>query len=159
MNKSLGLVEVQGLALAITTADAMVKSANVQLLGIERTNGQGWSLIKVAGDVGAVNAAVSAGCHHASQMGGLCANRVIPRPGDAVSEAWGQMSHAEPESRSEPETVKANEAVTETQPVAISTAESEAISTRPAQQIENNASDNARKRDRKKSKTAGRGEK
>lgn len=90
MKKSLGLVEVQGLALAITTADAMMKSANVVLLGTERANGNGWTIIKVAGDVGAVNAAVSAGCAHASQSDGLCGSKVIARPSDDVSEQWGK---------------------------------------------------------------------
>lgn len=80
MNKSYGFVEVRGLALAITTADLMVKSANVTLVDAEKTNGGGWVLIKVSGDVGAVQAAIAVGTNHAQQHSGLIASHVIARP-------------------------------------------------------------------------------
>ncbi|MEC4725578.1 BMC domain-containing protein [Shewanella sp. D64] len=80
MNKSYGFVEVRGLALAITTADLMVKSANVALIDAEKTNGGGWILVKVAGDIGAVQAAVEVGSNHAKQHNGLIAANVIARP-------------------------------------------------------------------------------
>ena len=58
---SLGLLEVAGLLGAITASDAMVKAANVRLIGIEKARGLGWMTVKVAGDVGAVEAAVQTG--------------------------------------------------------------------------------------------------
>ena len=60
MQKSLGLIETQGLAGGIEAADAAVKSANVELIGYELTRGGGWTTVKIQGDVGAVKAAVDA---------------------------------------------------------------------------------------------------
>lgn len=80
MKKSYGFVEVHGLALAITVADAMVKSANVELVGTENANGIAWIQIKVMGDVGAVKAAVDVGSSLARKNNGLVAFRVIARP-------------------------------------------------------------------------------
>ncbi|EBQ0422360.1 propanediol utilization microcompartment protein PduJ, partial [Salmonella enterica subsp. enterica] len=60
MNNALGLVETKGLVGAIEAADAMVKSANVQLVGYEKI-GSGLVTVMVRGDVGAVKAAVDAG--------------------------------------------------------------------------------------------------
>ena len=60
MNNALGLVETKGLVGAIEAADAMVKSANVQLVGYEKI-GSGLVTVMVRGDVGAVKAAVEAG--------------------------------------------------------------------------------------------------
>lgn len=84
MNKSLGLVEVKGLALAIQTVDVMAKSANIEILGLESTNGSGWTLIKVAGDVGSVNAAVDIGMTNALKQDGLISHKVIARSGAGV---------------------------------------------------------------------------
>lgn len=86
MNKSLGLVEVKGLALAIQTVDAMSKSANVEILGLERTNGSGWTLIKVAGDVGSINAAVEVGRDMALKNDGLVSYKVIARSGQGLEQ-------------------------------------------------------------------------
>ncbi|MGS5184050.1 BMC domain-containing protein, partial [Escherichia coli] len=49
MKQSLGLLEVSGLALAISCADAMAKAASITLVGLEKTNGSGWTLIKITG--------------------------------------------------------------------------------------------------------------
>ncbi|EYI19208.1 propanediol utilization protein PduJ, partial [Salmonella enterica subsp. enterica serovar Heidelberg str. N15757] len=65
MNNALGLVETKGLVGAIEAADAMVKSANVQLVGYEKI-GSGLVTVMVRGDVGAVKAAVDAGSAAAS---------------------------------------------------------------------------------------------
>ncbi|HBI3663841.1 TPA: propanediol utilization microcompartment protein PduJ, partial [Escherichia coli] len=65
MNNALGLVETKGLVGAIEAADAMVKSANVQLVGYEKI-GSGLITVMVRGDVGAVKAAVDAGSAAAS---------------------------------------------------------------------------------------------
>ena len=78
--KSLGLIETQGLAAGIEAADAAVKSANVELVGYELTKGGGWTTIKILGDVGAVKAAVDAGTCAAEKVGEIVAQHVIPRP-------------------------------------------------------------------------------
>lgn len=77
---SLGLIETIGLTAGIEAADAMVKSANVTLIGYEITNGEGMVTIKVEGDVGAVKAAVEAGAAAAQRVGIVVSQLVIPRP-------------------------------------------------------------------------------
>lgn len=67
MNNALGLVETKGLVGAIEAADAMVKSANVQLVGYEKI-GSGLITVMVRGDVGAVKAAVDAGSAAAAPL-------------------------------------------------------------------------------------------
>ncbi len=76
---ALGLVETKGLVGAIEAADAMVKSANVELEGY-RVLRSGQVSVLVRGDVGAVKAAVDAGVAAAAAVGELYASRVIPRP-------------------------------------------------------------------------------
>ena len=78
---ALGLVETKGLVGAIEAADAMVKSANVRLIGKE-TIGGGYVTVMVRGDVGAVKAATDAGAAAAKRVGELVSVHVIPRPHD-----------------------------------------------------------------------------
>ncbi len=80
MQKSLGLIETQGLAAGIEAADAAVKSANVELIGYELTRGGGWTTVKVQGDVGAVKAAVDAAKIAASKVNRVVSTKVIARP-------------------------------------------------------------------------------
>ena len=77
--EALGMVETRGLVAAIEAADAMLKAANVVLLGTEKI-GSGLVSVMVRGDVGAVKAAVEAGSSSASKLGELVATHVIPRP-------------------------------------------------------------------------------
>ena len=77
--EALGMVETRGLVAAIEAADAMVKAANVALIGSEKI-GSGLVSIMVRGDVGAVKAAVEAGGAAASRLGEVVATHVIPRP-------------------------------------------------------------------------------
>ena len=79
MKEALGMVETRGLTAAIEAADAMVKAAEVTLIGTEKI-GSGLVSVMVRGDVGAVKAAVEAGSANASRLGELVAVRVIPRP-------------------------------------------------------------------------------
>lgn len=79
MNNALGLIETQGLVAAIVGADAMVKSANVQLVGYEKI-GSGLVTVMVRGDVGAVKAAVDAGSVAAGNVGDVRSSHIIPRP-------------------------------------------------------------------------------
>lgn len=77
--KALGLIETKGLVGAIEAADAMVKAANVQLIGKEKIGG-GFVTVMVRGDVGAVKAATDAGASAAKKVGELVSVHVIPRP-------------------------------------------------------------------------------
>jgi ethanolamine utilization protein EutM len=77
--QALGMVETKGLVGAIEAADAMVKAANVTLVGKELI-GSGLVTVMVRGDVGAVKAAVDAGAAAAKRVGELVSIHVIPRP-------------------------------------------------------------------------------
>jgi ethanolamine utilization protein EutM len=77
--EALGMVETKGFVGAVEAADAMVKAANVQLLGKEYI-GAGYVTIFVRGDVGAVKAATDAGAAAARRVGELISVHVIPRP-------------------------------------------------------------------------------
>jgi ethanolamine utilization protein EutM len=79
MQEALGMVETRGLVGAIEAADAMVKAANVTLIGKEHVGG-GLVTAMVRGDVGAVKAAVEAGGAAAKRVGELISVHVIPRP-------------------------------------------------------------------------------
>ena len=79
MKDSLGMVETRGLVGAVEAADAMVKAANVTLIGKEQV-GSGLVTVMVRGDVGAVKAATDAGAAAASRVGELVSVHVIPRP-------------------------------------------------------------------------------
>lgn len=76
---ALGMVETKGLVAAIEAADAMLKAANVALMGKEHTGG-GLVIVSVRGDVGAVKAATDAGAAAAQRVGELVSVHVIPRP-------------------------------------------------------------------------------
>jgi ethanolamine utilization protein EutM len=80
---ALGLIETRGLVGAIEAADAMVKAANVILLGREQIGG-GLVTVMVRGDVGAVKAATDAGAVAAGKIGDVVSVHVIPRPHDEV---------------------------------------------------------------------------
>jgi ethanolamine utilization protein EutM len=77
--EALGLVETKGLIGAVEAADAMVKAANVVLIGKEYI-GAGYVTVMVRGDVGAVKAATDAGAAAARRVGELVSVHVIPRP-------------------------------------------------------------------------------
>lgn len=79
MGEALGLIETQGLVAAIEAADAMVKAANVALIGYEKI-GHGLVTVMVRGDVGAVKAATDAGAAAAGRVGKVVSVHVIPRP-------------------------------------------------------------------------------
>lgn len=82
---ALGMVETKGLIGAIEAADAMVKAANVKLIGKEQI-GSAYVTVMVRGDVGAVKAATDAGAAAAGRVGELVSVHVIPRPhGDVES--------------------------------------------------------------------------
>jgi ethanolamine utilization protein EutM len=82
-NEALGMIETKGLVGSIEAADAMVKAANVILIGKEYI-GAGYVTVMVRGDVGAVKAATDAGAAAARRVGELVAVHVIPRPHEHV---------------------------------------------------------------------------
>lgn len=84
MNNALGLIEVVGLAVAINTADVMLKAASVTLLKVEKAKGSGWMTIFVTGDVGAVNAAIESGVASAKAENKYVSSKVIARPGEGI---------------------------------------------------------------------------
>lgn len=77
--EALGMIETKGLVAAIEGADAMVKAANVTLIGYEKI-GSGLVTIMVRGDVGAVKASTDAGAAAAKNVGEVVSVHVIPRP-------------------------------------------------------------------------------
>ena len=79
MSEALGMIETRGFAAMVEAADAMVKSANVQLIGSEKI-GAGFVTVMVRGDVGAVKAATDAGAAAAGKVGEVISVHVIPRP-------------------------------------------------------------------------------
>ena len=81
--QALGMVETRGLVGSIEAADAMVKAANVHLIGKVHVGG-GLVTVMVRGDVGAVKAAVEAGGAAAKRVGELVSVHVIPRPHEDV---------------------------------------------------------------------------
>jgi microcompartment protein CcmL/EutN len=79
IGEALGLIETRGLVAMIEAADAMVKAANVTLVGMEKV-GAGLVTVMVRGDVGAVKAATDAGAAAAKRVGEVVSVHVIPRP-------------------------------------------------------------------------------
>ena len=89
-HEALGMIETKGLVGAIEAADAMVKSANVALVGYEKI-GSGLVTVMVRGDVGAVKAAVDAGAVSAEKVGTVVSQHVIPRPHTDVEKILPHM--------------------------------------------------------------------
>ena len=78
-NEAIGMIETKGYVAALAAADAMVKAANVTIVGREEV-GDGLVAVTIIGDVGAVKAATEAGSEAAGQVGELVSVHVIPRP-------------------------------------------------------------------------------
>ena len=87
---ALGMIETRGLVGAVEAADAMVKAANVTLMGKEQVVG-GLVTVMVRGDVGAVKAATDAGAAAAERVGELLSVHVIPRPHTEVDAILPKM--------------------------------------------------------------------
>lgn len=91
MQNAIGMIETRGLVGSIEAADAMVKAANVVLLGEERIGG-GFVTVIIEGDVGAVKAAVDAGAAAAKRVGELISVHVIPRPHQELEKVLPQKA-------------------------------------------------------------------
>lgn len=90
VDSALGMIETNGLTASIEAADAMLKSADVTLVGQEKI-GAGLVTVFVQGDVGAVKAAVEAGQTAAMRIGEVVSAHVIPRPHTSVSECMPEL--------------------------------------------------------------------
>src|SRR6059036_485927 len=88
--EALGMIETKGFIGAVEAADAMVKTANVVLVGKEYI-GAGYVTVMVRGDVGAVKAATDAGAAAARRVGELVSVHVIPRPHSEVEKIIPQI--------------------------------------------------------------------
>ncbi|HTX65699.1 MAG TPA: BMC domain-containing protein [Opitutaceae bacterium] len=84
MSKAIGLLETRGLTALVTGTDAMLKSANVTLIGPVKSVGSALVSAVVVGDVAAVKAATDAGAQAARAVGEVISVQVIPRPHDEV---------------------------------------------------------------------------
>src|SRR4051812_27672773 len=93
--EALGLVETRGLIGSVEAADAMIKAANVVLVGKEYI-GAGYVTVMVRGDVGAVKAATDAGAAAARRVGELISVRVIPRPHIEVERVLPKVKEVAP---------------------------------------------------------------
>ena len=89
--EALGMIETKGLVGAVEAADAMVKTANVVLVGKEYI-GAGYVTVMIRGDVGAVKAATDAGAAAARRVGELVSTHVIPRPHTEIEKILPQQA-------------------------------------------------------------------
>ena len=87
MKEAIGMVETRSLAAAIEAADSMVKAANVRIMDFQIV-GSGLVSVTVAGDVGAVMAAVESGKDRGAQVAEVVSANVIPRPHDEVDKIF-----------------------------------------------------------------------
>lgn len=85
MSQAIGLLETRGLTALVTGTDAMLKSANVTLVGPMKMVGNALCTAVVTGDVAAVKAAIDAGAEAARAVGEVVSVHVLPRPHDDVS--------------------------------------------------------------------------
>ena len=131
VKESLGLLEVAGLLGAISASDAMVKAANVRIVGIEKAKGSGWMTVKVAGDVAAVDAAVQTGVAITTGMNLYVAHKVIPRPAEGLVDAFNDDFKAQPAKLS----------------VEIETAK-EVVKVEPKKAVEDDAKDGSKENDK-----------
>jgi microcompartment protein CcmL/EutN len=104
-DRALGMVETRGLIASIEAADAMVKAANVQLLGKERADA-GLITILISGETAAVKSAVDAGAAAAQRVGELVSTHIIPRPDDQIGiivslNLYAETIRSEPKPRPE----------------------------------------------------------
>jgi ethanolamine utilization protein EutM len=89
---ALGMIETRGLVASIEAADAMVKAANVRLIGKVHVGG-GLVTVMVRGDVGAVKAATDAGAAAAQRVGEMVSVHVIPRPHNELDAILPKMTN------------------------------------------------------------------
>src|SRR6266568_3556306 len=92
--EALGMIETKGLVALIEASDAMIKAANVQLIGWQKI-GSGLVTALVVGDVAAVKAAVDAGAAAAGRIGEVVGVQVIPRPHEDITAILPKLGRAQ----------------------------------------------------------------
>jgi ethanolamine utilization protein EutM len=97
-DRALGMIETRGLIASIEAADAMVKAANVQLIGKEKVQG-GLVTVFIVGETAAVKSAVDAGAAAAQRVGELVSTHIIPRPDDQIDEMIKGVTTVERKAR------------------------------------------------------------
>ena len=113
--QALGLIETKGLIALVEAADAMAKSANVEIEGYDQV-GSGLVTISVRGDVGAVTAAVDAGAAAARRVGEVISAHVIPRPHPELENMLPKGNGKSPRAYGKYVNGGANEATVESTP-------------------------------------------
>jgi len=103
-DRALGMIETRGLIASIEAADAMVKAANVQLIGKEKVQG-GLVTILVVGETAAVKSAVDAGAAAAQRVGELVSTHIIPRPDEQIDEMIKGVTTIERKPRKQEEEI------------------------------------------------------
>jgi microcompartment protein CcmL/EutN len=103
-DRALGMIETRGLIASIEAADAMVKAANVQLIGKEKVQG-GLVTILVVGETAAVKSAVDAGAAAAQRIGELVSTHIIPRPDKQIDEMIKGVTTIERKPRKQEEEI------------------------------------------------------
>lgn len=103
IKQSLGLIETVGLSAAIVAADTAVKSANVTLIGYELTKGGGMVVVKILGEVAAVNAAIDAARISAAKVSQVYATKVIARVAEGLDILLDSQNHLTQENTSVPD--------------------------------------------------------
>jgi len=103
-DRALGMIETRGLIASIEAADAMVKAANVQLIGKEKVQG-GLITILVVGETAAVKSAIDAGASAAQRVGELVSTHLIPRPDDQLDEIIQGVTTVERKPRKQEEKI------------------------------------------------------
>jgi microcompartment protein CcmL/EutN len=83
--QALGILETKGLACLVAGTDAMLKAADVSLIGPMKNVGSGLCTAMIEGDVAAVKASIEVGSQTASELGTVVSMQVIPRPHDEVN--------------------------------------------------------------------------
>ena len=96
--QALGMVETKGLVTLIEASDAMLKAANVTMLGWDKV-GSGMVTTFITGDVAAVKAAVDAGASAAGRIGEVIGVHIIPRPHDDLASLMPRKKNAKPEGK------------------------------------------------------------
>ncbi len=98
MQQALGLIETRGLVTASEAADAMLKAAKVKVMGRQKVKA-GLVAVMIAGDVGAVKAAVDAGTAAGKKVGEIISTHVIPRPHTDIDAIIPSMDEAPPSAK------------------------------------------------------------
>lgn len=92
MEGALGIIEIRGLATAVVVADIMVKTAAIEIIDVEQTQGGEWTTVKVSGNVAAVSASISAGRQIGEKYKNYISSKIISRPTTEVAKMFCKIN-------------------------------------------------------------------